>query len=127
VAPRRLSEPRASARAVFVSSLCAARRSPQSPAIDAGHPAPTLIPSYDLDGHARTLCGRADMGAYELGIGDFNCTRRVDLFDYAAWGLCATGPVAGPHPSSCEPLDFDADRDVDLSNFTGFQRVFEGN
>jgi len=49
------------------------RLSPSSPAINAGDP--SFVPQLsetDLDGHARVLCSRIDIGAYEFGIGDYD-------------------------------------------------------
>ncbi|MBI1825764.1 MAG: right-handed parallel beta-helix repeat-containing protein, partial [Planctomycetes bacterium] len=50
------------------------RLSVGSPCINAGDP--KFTPTFgetDLDGHPRILCGRTDIGAYEFGIGDFDC------------------------------------------------------
>jgi len=133
------------------------RLSANSPSINAGDPAGGSLPSTDLDAHVRLLCGRVDMGAYEFGIGDFNCDRTVTLADFfSAWDACMTGPLAistatvmersasplakGGYrgvaidpgaPGSplrfdnpCAAFDFNADGDVDLSDFAGFQRGF---
>jgi hypothetical protein len=98
------------------------RLQPGSPAINAGDPDFAPEPGEsDLDGHARVLCGRVDMGAYEFGIGDVNCDRSVDLGDFAAWPPCSLG--ATPLPGECVPLDFDNDGDVDLSDFAALQRM----
>jgi len=35
-----------------------------------------------------------DMGAYEFGIGDYDCDQAVNLVDLAGWEGCETGPVA---------------------------------
>ena len=98
---------------------------PDSPAINAGDTAFVPEPrASDLDGHGRVLCGRRDMGAFEFGIGDFNCDRTVDLTDFADWSACMTGPGNGRTDSGCEAFDFEADADVDLKDFAGVQTVF---
>ena len=98
-----------------------------SPCIDTGDP--DFVPQpdeTDLDGHARMLCDRVDMGAYEFGIGDYTCDRVVDLTDFASWPACMTGPDAGPYGEGCEAFDFDYDGDVDLFDFAEFQAAFTG-
>jgi len=128
-----------------------------SPAINAGDP--SFVPQAgetDLDGHARVLCGRVDMGAYEFGIGDYDCDQSVDMADFALWAGCMGGPSGAElrmangeermtqafdmlngasHEigsqqfeigNSCVAFDFDADGDTDLHDFAGFQRVFVG-
>ena len=97
-----------------------------SPRINAGNPAYNPSGATDLDGHTRVLCNRVDMGAYEFGIGDYDCDRVVDLTDFAYWALCMTGPDAGPYGAGCEAFDFELDTDVDVADFAGFQRVFGG-
>jgi hypothetical protein len=105
-----------------------------SPCIDAGDPGFVAQPGEtDLEGHARVLCGRVDMGAYEFGIGDYDCDRVVDLADFSSWPACMTAPLHtyafhstfdNRHSTiGCEPFDFDADGDVDLLDFAAFQRV----
>ena len=100
------------------------RLRPDSPCIDAGHDA-YVYWGVDLDGHARVLCNGVDMGAYEYGIGDYECDGDVDLDDYAAWGGCMTSPD-GSYPFRCVPFDFEYDGDVDLVDFARFQEVFTG-
>jgi hypothetical protein len=98
-----------------------------SPGINAGDPSVLLEPGVtDADGHARVLCGRVDMGAFEHGIGDFDCSDRVDLDDYALWADCLTGDGNGPYSAGCEAFDFEFDLDVDLLDFGGFQNQFDG-
>jgi hypothetical protein len=103
-----------------------------SPCIDAGDPGFVAQPGEtDLDGQARVLCGRVDMGAYESGIGDYDCNQTVDLTDLAAWASCVTGPQNGasgdaPYASPCSAFDMNADGDVDLSDFAILQCVFAG-
>ncbi len=113
------------------------RLQPGSPCINAGNP--DFVPQpgdTDLDGHARVLCGRVDMGAYEFGIGDFDCDQVVDLGDMAGWDECATDPGDSPSPrpspfmgegaSGCEAFDFDADGDVDLRDLADWYNLFTG-
>lgn len=105
------------------------RLSADSPCIDAGDPGFVPQPNErDLDGHARVLCGRVDMGAYEFGIGDFDCDRDVDLFDFWAYLDCVTGPAdpGAPGPG-CEAFDGDADLDVDWADFAVVQSAFDLN
>lgn len=93
-----------------------------SPCINTGDPA--FVPEVsetDLDGHARVLCALVDMGAYEFGIGDYECDEDVDLDDFANWQACMTGPDAGPYVAGCEMFDFEFDGDVDLADFAAFQ------
>ena len=98
------------------------RLSPGSPCINAGDPDFIADPGLtDLDGHARLLCDRVDLGAYEFGIGDYDCDQDVDLNDWAGWPNCMTGPDHGPYPAGCEAFDFEYDDDVDLPDFAGFQ------
>ncbi len=95
-----------------------------SPCIDAGDPGFVAQPGeVDLEGHARVLCGRVDMGAYEFGIGDYDCDRTVNLSDFSGWSSCMTDPHSGPYEAGCEGFDFDGDGDVDLLDFGGFQRI----
>ncbi|GAG18365.1 unnamed protein product, partial [marine sediment metagenome] len=54
-----------------------------SPCINAGDPLFVPEPGEtDFAGHARLLCEYVDIGAYEFGIGDYNCDRTVDLADF---------------------------------------------
>ncbi|MFH1108891.1 MAG: right-handed parallel beta-helix repeat-containing protein [Planctomycetota bacterium] len=115
-----------------------------SPCIDAGDPGfIAQSGETDLEGHARVLCSRVDMGAYEFGIGDYDCDQSVDLMDFNAWNACMTAPhdvrelalaaLTSPGVRSaidnrqlaigCEAFDFDADGDVDLLDFAAFQSV----
>ena len=101
------------------------RLSPGSPCINTGDPEFMPEPNEtDLDGHARLLCSIVDMGAYEFGIGDFDCDQVVSLLDFAAWTTCMTDPEQGPYAEGCEAFDFEYDGDVDLTDFAEFQLVF---
>ncbi len=70
------------------------------------------------------MCGRIDIGAYEFGVGDFNCDRMVDSMDFAALAACFTDPGGGPVRSQCRTADFDNDGDVDLEDIASFQNTF---
>jgi len=101
-----------------------------SPCVNAGDPGFVAQPAEtDLEGHARVLCGRVDMGAYEFGIGDYDCDQVVDLTDFSSWPACMTAPVVQSAIDNrqlaigCTPFDFDGDGDVDLLDFGGFQRI----
>ena len=100
------------------------RPQPGSPCIDTGDPSYLPPPDVDLAGGPRVLCGRVDMGAYETGLGDYNCDQMVDLADFANWPACMTGPDAGPYLAGCECFDAVFDHDVDLADFAAFQGLF---
>jgi hypothetical protein len=97
-----------------------------SPAINGGDPDTASLLPTDLDGHARVLCGAVDIGAYEFGIGDFNCDQAVDLLDQAIWNDCMTNPRPSAVRPGCEAFDFNADSGIDLSDFAEFQNLFSG-
>jgi hypothetical protein len=98
-----------------------------SPCINAGDPGFVAQPGEtDLDGHARVLCGRVDMGAYEFGIGDYDCDQEVNLTDFVGWGPCMPGPDDGPYGAGCGAFDGNLDLDVDLSDFAIFQNSIIG-
>ncbi len=102
------------------------RLSAGSPCIDTGHNSFALLTPTDLDGHARILCSQVDMGAYEFGLGDYQCDQDVDLADFASWDECMTGPGVGPYDPGCEAFDSNYDFDVDLSDFAAFEEAFTG-
>jgi len=77
----------------------------------------------DLDGRPRSLCAAVDRGAYENGIGDYDCNGLVGLNDYASWSGCFTGSAAAALVEECQAFDFDADSDIDLRDFAEFQIV----
>jgi hypothetical protein len=69
------------------------------------------------------LCRRVDIGAFEFGIGDYNCDQSVDVSDFANGSACMTGPHGGPYGAGCEAFDFNADHSIDLLDFAAFQRI----
>lgn len=97
-----------------------------SPCINAGNPDFDNPGAVDLDGHARVLCGRIDMGAYELGIGDADCDGAIGLSDMAILEECLNGPGGGGLPAVCAAFDFGGDGIVDLSDLAYMQRAFTG-
>lgn len=50
----------------------------------------------------------------------------VDLDDYTELPDCVTGPGRPPVAQGCEIFDFEADGDIDLFDFAGFQAGFTG-
>lgn len=103
------------------------RLAPDSPCIDAGPPSLEWIPGEtDIAGHPRVLCGRVDMGAFEFGIGDYDCNRVLERSDWAGWNTCATGPGTVFEVPGCEAFDVDANGMIDLRDFAAFQRWFTG-
>jgi len=100
------------------------RLQPGSPCINAGDPDFAPPPGEtDLDGHTRVLCERVDMGAYEFGIGDYDCDQAVTLADVAGMQNCFTGETDDSYLPACEPFDFDADSDIDLLDIARFQQI----
>jgi hypothetical protein len=91
-----------------------------SPCANAGNP--TFVPQAnetDLDGIARVLCGRVDMGAYESGLGDADCDDDVDVDDFGVFLDCESGPGGGLGVD-CEAFDGDGDGDVDWADAAAF-------
>ncbi len=93
-----------------------------SPSIDAGDPGHDGADEIDCDNHARVLCGRLDMGAYESGIGDGNCDHAINLADFAALQICFTGGEL--LETGCEAFDFDGDMQVSAQDYAAFQALF---
>ncbi len=94
-----------------------------SPCANAGNPGFVPQPDEtDLDGHARVLCDRVDMGAYESGMGDADCDLDVDVFDFEAFIDCETGPDGGVMVD-CEMFDDDGDDDIDWTDAQAFWLV----
>ncbi len=94
-----------------------------SPVIDVGDPAVVFeFGDRDLAGVPRVLCGRIDMGAYELGAGDIDCNGVVNLTDYTSWPDCMNGPGEPSYAAGCEAFDFENDGDVDLMDLSVLQR-----
>ncbi|UCC30343.1 MAG: right-handed parallel beta-helix repeat-containing protein [Phycisphaerales bacterium] len=100
---------------------------PSSPCINTGDNTTPELPETDLDGYARIMCDVVDMGAYEFGMGDYECDGDVCLGDFAAWEACMTGPDNEPYPEGCQAFDFAQDGDVDLEDLAAFQAAFTGS
>ena len=63
--------------------------------------------------------------------GDLDLDCDVDLIDYVIQASCMAGPGVTIPPIDCTAEEFaaadtDADGDVDLDDFAGFQEVFSG-
>jgi parallel beta-helix repeat protein len=96
-----------------------------SPCINRGDPSLTFeCYDTDIDGHARVLCGRVDIGANEFGIGDHDCDQTIGVDDFAHWGRCMMGPRTSSLGELCESFDLDGDCDVDLADFARFEPAF---
>lgn len=101
-----------------------------SPCINRGdynfEPAPGQT---DLDGQARKLCWRVDLGAYEFGAGDFDCNRTVGLLDFSRWPGWLTGPGLDldPYDPRCAAFDIQFDGDVDLADFARLRFLHRGH
>lgn len=61
---------------------------------------------------------------FSLAIGDCNVDASVNLFDYASFADCITGPASGPISPNCRCTDFDQDDDVDLRDWGVLQAEF---
>jgi hypothetical protein len=96
-----------------------------SPCVNAGTNGLEELSTTDLDGHARVLCDVVDMGAYEYGIGDYECDGDVDLADFLAWHGCMNGPAGDGYANGCEAFDREFDGDIDLVDFAVFQQSFD--
>ena len=93
--------------------------------IDAGDPNLVLsVGDTDFDDHARVLCGRADIGAFEWGIEDFDCDGDVDLDDFSAWPDCVTDVEVSYLDGACAAFDLTFDGAIDLSDYSAYQRLF---
>lgn len=95
---------------------------PDSPCINAGDPAfDDLFGDIDLDSSFRTRCAQTDMGAYEFGLGDYNCDRAITLIDFQNWSACMANPPGVGYAAACDGFDADANNRVDLVDFSEFQ------
>ena len=57
---------------------------------------------------------------------DCNVDGGVDLYDYASFEACMSGPDGGLSEPACVCFDLDVDGDVDLQDACEFQRAFSG-
>ncbi|MCP4247814.1 MAG: S8 family serine peptidase, partial [bacterium] len=100
---------------------------PGSPCVDAGDPNMfPLLSVDDLDGLPRILCGRVDVGAYEMDPANYGCTYVPDPLDLLGWTLCLSGPNAYHGGFDCDVYDYDVDNDVDLTDFAAYQLANAG-
>ena len=90
-------------------------------------------PDIDNDGvpNETDVCDYTPMGipvnAQGRPMGDFNENCAVDFNDFDVFSVClwVSGPGIKPWFQECEDVfDFDADIDVDLRDFAGFQTSF---
>jgi hypothetical protein len=96
-------------------------------------------PSLALDSQDHWVIAYADSAAQVVKVagptvppdspGDFDCDGDVDLDDYNVVADCLAGPDVPTPPVGCSPeqfsqADLEADNDVDLADFAGFQAVF---
>ena len=92
---------------------------------------PVYYVSLTLDG---TVDDSDNLVAILPVPGDADGDGDVDLDDYALFSDCLNGPDSWPDPTppttpqDClDAFNFDADFDVDLADFAGFQAVFTGS
>jgi hypothetical protein len=135
--------PRARAKALFVILLPLAvaaavvgddfdlRRS----TIDGGGVMLSAGGDFELSGTiGQPDAGAASGGAFVLTGGfwfqqvpaDCNFDGGVDLYDYATFEACMSGPDGGMLEPPCICFDLDGDGDVDLGDVGAFQRSFSG-
>lgn len=63
---------------------------------------------------------------FPIAFGDCNTDGGVNLFDFADFDECVSGPGGGLPEPECACFDFDSDDDVDLYDFGAFQSSFDG-
>lgn len=85
---------------------------------------PTADPfGFDLQIHPRVICGMADMGAYEFGLGDSDCDgEALTLADFSPWPQCRTEPGVAA-AVNCRVLDLNVDGSLDLRDYAIWQRL----
>jgi hypothetical protein len=115
----------------YYLSQTAAGQSVQSPCVDAGGPASSLI-----DGTTRSDevldAGVLDMGYHypisglPLVMGDANRDLDVDLDDFAEAQRCFTGAGPGEVTPCCRIFDYEPDDDVDLDDMAALAAALTG-
>jgi hypothetical protein len=74
--------------------------------------------------------GDCDVGAVEVvqgnGPGDFNGDGDVDLYDFAEFLDCVTGPGQPQPDHHCDTFDMDRDSDIDKADLAVFFLLFTG-
>lgn len=82
----------------------------------------------------RLVAATEGRGAWDITLqvaGDGDGDGDVDLFDFAAFLACFSGPIDGPvfeaPGAEClESFDFDLDNDIDMHDFSSFATAFTG-
>lgn len=110
-------------------------RATVSPTGDPGFSMTVQLPGLNLSSPDKFVTLRADSsdGVHHAianpiwlqftGLGDANADGLVTLADFQAFAECMTGPDVERLPS-CDVMDFNRDRDVDLGDFAAFQETF---
>ncbi len=68
-------------------------------------------------------------GGFWFGQSPCDCNEDggINLFDYGDFEACASGPDGGLVAPSCACFDLDGDHDVDLVDYSEFERLFSGS
>ncbi len=90
------------------------RPSASSTAINTGDPTRVSVAGeFDIGGGPRVLCGTVDRGAYESGVGDYDCNGAFSPSDLLNLAACVSGPDSPFLDAACTVFDADSDGDVD--------------